>query len=586
MPASKPASQGAAKPTRARAKTPRNKQAKLPSQDALRAALQRFGHDRFRPGQERIIHDLLRGRDVLAVLPTGAGKSLVYQLAAQFLDGVTLVVSPLIALMKDQVETINEQGVGASVINSTQGEAEAEDELDKVKQHETKLLYITPERFQDEDFLADLAGTPVGLFVVDEAHCVSEWGHSFRPAYLGLAGAAERLGRPTMLALTATATPWIRTEIIDRLGLRDPDLVVREIDRPNLFLEVRRLETEHEVRQTLHDLFLGDAEEYPEDLAGQLRAAMQGSGIVYTATTRAAQETADWLNGWSIPADYYHGQRKKADRDRVQDAFMAGDLRVIAATNAFGMGVDKPDVRFVVHCDIPGSLEAYYQEAGRAGRDGAFARCTLLYRPADLGQAAFLSGGGHLTPEDIEQARAGLRAQPEGTIEELAEATGLSAGDAARAVTLLRRAGIVEEKEGRVRLLVAGFDPATISLEDEESRRAYDRSRLDMMRGYAETDACRRRYILNYFGDDYPEEACGLCDNDVRRAGEAPVVVTKEAEVDLPFALGDRVVHASLGEGVVQRLTGAGITILFDKAGYKTLAADVVQDNGLLKPLE
>jgi ATP-dependent DNA helicase RecQ len=353
-----------------------------------------------------------------------------------------------------------------------------------------------------------------------------------------------------------------------------------------LFLEVRRLETEHEVRQTLHDLFLGDAEEYPEDLAGQLRAAMQGSGIVYTATTRAAQETADWLNGWSIPADYYHGQRKKADRDRVQDAFMAGDLRVIAATNAFGMGVDKPDVRFVVHCDIPGSLEAYYQEAGRAGRDGAFARCTLLYRPADLGQAAFLSGGGHLTPDDIEQARAGLRAQPEGTIEELAEATGLSAGDAARAVTLLRRAGIVEEKEGRVRLLVDDFDPATISLEDEESRRAYDRSRLDMMRGYAETDACRRRYILNYFGDDYPEEACGLCDNDVRRAGEAPVVVTKEAEVDLPFALGDRVVHASLGEGVVQRLTGAGITILFDKAGYKTLAADVVQDNGLLKPLE
>jgi ATP-dependent DNA helicase RecQ len=250
------------------------------------------------------------------------------------------------------------------------------------------------------------------------------------------------------------------------------------------------------------------------------------------------------------------------------------------------MGVDKPDVRFVVHCDIPGSLEAYYQEAGRAGRDGAFARCTLLYRPADLGQAAFLSGGGHLTPEDIAQARAGLRAQPERTIEELADATGLSAGDAARAVTLLRRAGIVEEKEGRVRLLVADFDPATISLEDEESRRAYDRSRLDMMRGYAETDACRRRYILNYFGDDYPEEACGLCDNDVRRAGEAPVVVTEEAEVDLPFALGDRVVHASLGEGVVQRLTGAGITILFDKAGYKTLAAAVVQENGLLKPLE
>jgi len=579
MPASKSAPKGAAKAHRAKAKPA------LPSQQELLSALQQFGHDRFRPGQERIIKDLLRGRDVLAVLPTGAGKSLVFQLAAQFLDGVTLVVSPLIALMKDQVETINEQGVGASVINSTLGEDEAEDELDRVKQQEAKLLYVTPERFQDEDFLADLAGTRVALFVVDEAHCVSEWGHSFRPSYLGLAGAAEQLGRPTMLALTATATPWIRTEIIDRLGLRDPDLVVREIDRPNLFFEVRRMETEHEVRQALHDLFLGDAEEYPEDLDAQLHAAMQGSGIVYTATTRGAQETADWLNAWGIDADYYHGQRKKADRDRVQDAFMAGELRVIAATNAFGMGVDKPDVRFVVHCDIPGSLEAYYQEAGRAGRDGAFARCTLLYRPADLGQAAFLSGGGHLTPEDIAQARAGLVAQPEGTIEGLAGTTELSAGDAARAVTLLRRAGIVEEKEGRVRLLVDDFDPATVSLEDEESRRAYDRSRLEMMRGYAETPDCRRRYILNYFGDDYPEDDCGLCDNDVRRAGEAPVVVTEEAEVDLPYALGDRVVHDSLGEGVVQRITGDSITILFDKAGYKTLAADVVQENGLLKAL-
>jgi ATP-dependent DNA helicase RecQ len=580
MPASKSASKGATKAHRAKARPA------LPSQHELLSALRQFGHERFRPGQERIIKDLLRGRDVLAVLPTGAGKSLVFQLAAQFLDGVTLVVSPLIALMKDQVETINEMGVGASVINSTLGEAAAEDELERVKQQEAKLLYVTPERFQDEDFLTGLAGTRVALFVVDEAHCVSEWGHSFRPSYLGLAGAAEQLGRPTMLALTATATPWIRTEIIDRLGLRDPDLVVREIDRPNLFFEVRRMETEHEVRQALHDLFLGEAEEYPEALDAQLHAAMQGSGIIYTATTRAAQETADWLNAWGIHADYYHGQRKKADRDRVQDAFMAGELRVIAATNAFGMGVDKPDVRFVVHCDIPGSLEAYYQEAGRAGRDGAFARCTLLYRPADLGQAAFLSGGGHLTPEDIAQARTGLLAQPEGTIEELADATELSAGDAARALTLLRRAGIVEEKEGRVRLLVDDFDPAAVSLEDEESRRAYDRSRLEMMRGYAETPDCRRRYILNYFGDDYPEEDCGLCDNDVRRAGDAPVVVTEEAEVALPYALGDRVIHDSLGEGVVQRITGDSITILFDKAGYKTLAADVVQENGLLKALE
>ena len=224
---------------------------------------------------------------------------------------------------------------------------------------------------------------------MDEAHCISEWGHDFRPSYLALKAAAAALGQPVLLALTATATPWVRREIVERLGMRDPDVVVRGVDRPNLFLEVRRVEAEGDDRRVLRELIEGAPDRYPPEMAARIGQAMRGAGIVYTATTKGAEETAEWLAEWGIPADFYHGQRRKADRERVQEAFMGDRLRVIVATNAFGLGVDKPDVRFVVHRDVPGSLEAYYQEAGRAGRDGEFARCTVIYRPGDLGRAAF-----------------------------------------------------------------------------------------------------------------------------------------------------------------------------------------------------
>jgi len=327
----------------------------------------RFGHQSFRPGQLQIIRSLLDGQDVLAVLPTGAGKSLVYQLAAQLLPGVTIVVSPLIALMKDQVEAVEATGLSVSVINSTRSNAEVAEDLGKLQREQAKLLYVAPERFDNQEFMAAVRRLDVSLLVVDEAHCVTEWGHSFRPSYLLLSDAIERLGRPVVLALTATATPWIRDEIVERLRLRAPKLVAREIDRPNLFFEVRRVESEEHDRRMLHHLLMGDGAEYPAELGPRLCDAMHGSGIIYTATTSAAKTTAEWLREWGIVADYYHGQRKKSERERIQDAFMAGELRVIVATNAFGMGVDKPDVRFVIHRDIPASIEAYYQEPAGLG---------------------------------------------------------------------------------------------------------------------------------------------------------------------------------------------------------------------------
>jgi ATP-dependent DNA helicase RecQ len=554
----------------------------------LRAILREtFGVEAFRPGQEEAIRALLDGRDVLAVMPTGAGKSLIYQLASQALPGVTLVVSPLIALMKDQVESLEERDIEAGLINSTQSEARAEEELRKVADESARLLYVTPERFGDAEFMAEIGGVDVDLFVVDEAHCVSEWGHSFRPSYLVLAEVIAQLGHPPVLALTATATPWIRTEIVERLGMREPLLVARGIDRPNLFFEVSRVDEEFADRQVLERLLTQPAPDadYPPDLGAQLAAGMQGSGIIYTGTTKGAEETAAWLQEWGIAADFYHGQRAAADRERVQEAFMSGELRVIAATNAFGLGVDKPDVRFVIHRDVPGSLEGYYQEAGRAGRDDALARCTLIYRPADLGRAAALSGGGQLTLEDVQQGRAGLLARREGTMRELEEATGLSLGDLARLITLLQREQIVDATEGRVRLLVPDFDPEQISLEQEAYRRAYEKSRLDMMRAYAELppDECRRCFILNYFGEELPGCRCDRCDHEVHRAGEG-VAPSALPPADAPFAVGEAVTHAAWGPGVVQRVTDDSVTVLFDTAGYKTLATDLVEERSLLKP--
>ncbi len=345
-----------------------------------RAALRRrFGHDDFRAGQEDVVRAALAGRDLLAVMPTGSGKSLGYQLPAMLLDGPTLVVSPLIALMKDQVDELVRKGIPAAALHSLASPAERQAAESAMREGRLRLLYVAPERFASERFRRLLAQVPLARFAVDEAHCVSEWGHDFRPDYLALAEAARSCrradgspGRPPILAFTATATPEVRQDIVRLLGLEDPEVFVAGFDRPNLFLDVRRVSGEIEKRAIL-----------PE-LVGPRRA------LVYAATRKSAARAAEALRQAGLAADAYHAGMEESERTRVQDRFADGTLRVVCATNAFGMGIDRPDVEAVVHFEIPGSLEAYYQEIGRGGRDGRRADATLLWNYVDVRTREFL----------------------------------------------------------------------------------------------------------------------------------------------------------------------------------------------------
>src|SRR5579884_1557793 len=537
--------------------------------DIRTLAREQFGVDSLRSGQEEMIEALLSGSDVLGILPTGGGKSLVYQLASQLLPGVTLVVSPLLALMKDQKESVEESGIDAESISSAETKRQEDESLERLRRGETKLFYLTPERFQDEQFMSAVQETTVSLLVVDEAHCVSEWGHDFRPAYLGLAGAARRLGGPTKLALTATATPWVRDEIVDRLDLRRPRIVVRDVNRSNLFLEVLRPDRLEDKPILLRQLLCDPTERYRRRMNQRLDRAMQGSGIIYVRTTREARDVASLLRGWGIKADYYHGQRPKVDRTRVQDSFMSGDIRVVVATNAFGMGVDKSDVRFVVHWDVPASIEEYFQEAGRAGRDGQLARCTLLYWSPDLERASFLASSGSVTIEDVERLRSSLL--PPGCRRRLKETeliSGLSRSRVLRTAALLERSGLLDQGRGGLRLL-DDFDPKAVSLRHQERHRSYERSRTAMMRRYAEANECRREFILNYFGEEFDGSDC-LCDIHALPSDHSKQM-SNDVSASHGFGLGVRVSHDALGQGTIEHASGTEVTVLFDEVGYKTI---------------
>jgi ATP-dependent DNA helicase RecQ len=542
------------------------KQSKRPNEQQIRhLARERFGYESLRAGQEAAIKALLSSHDTLAVMPTGSGKSAIYQLAGILMPGPTVVISPLIALQRDQVESIARQDVGkAAVVNSTVPTAERQEVFEALEEEELEFLFLAPEQFNNPETLERLQHSKPSLFVVDEAHCISEWGHDFRPDYLRLGSAIAALGHPRILALTATAAPTVREEIIERLGMRDPQVIVQGFDRPNIWLSVKQFDDEAEKQQAL--------------LKWAVRA--KKPGIVYVATRKKAEEVAEALCDKGVKAIFYHAGMKAKEREEAQAAFMNDEAEVIVATTAFGMGVDKPNVRFVFHHDISDSVDSYYQEMGRAGRDGEKALAILFYCPDDLNIRRFLASSGQVDAEEVEQVAAVVQEQDEPIKRrDLREQTGLSQAKVATALSRLEEVGVVEMlPTGEV---VESEQPPEVSEAAQEAVRAqeryqhYLRSRLEMMRGYAEVRDCRREYLLNYFGEKQGKP-CGFCDNC-----KAGVVV--EDSASKPFPLSSRVVHSSWGEGLVMRYEGDKMVILFDEVGYKTLDVDMVKQRGLLK---
>lgn len=530
-----------------------------------RIAREAFGYESLRPGQEEAIKSILAGKDTLAVMPTGAGKSAIYQIAGLQIPGPTIVVSPMIALQRDQVTALQEQGVAeAAHVNSTMSANERQEVFQTLKEGDLEYLLLAPEQFNNTEALEQLRNSKPSLFVVDEAHCISDWGHDFRPDYMKLGGVIEALGHPTVVALTATASPPVRQEIIERLGMRDPKVVVQGFDRPNIWLGVESYNEEQAKKRAILDRVV----------------EWEKPGIVYTATRKRSEELAAALCERGVQAVAYHAGMKAKDREQVQNAFMNAQAEVIVATTAFGMGIDKPNVRFVFHYDISDSVDAYYQEIGRAGRDGIEATAILFYRPEDLGIRRFFASGGQVDVDQVERVAQLVRIHGEPVnLEDLSKECGLSQTKLMTALNRLEEVGAVEVlPSGEI---VANETELDLQEAIEEAARMQERhhnfeqSRIEMVRGYAELRDCRREYLLNYFGEEV-NEPCGFCDNC--EAGRT----VEESQDGMPFPVNSRVAHKAFGEGTVMRYEGDKIVVLFNDVGYKSLAVNFTVEQGLL----
>lgn len=542
--------------------------------DDARAVLTRyFGYDDFRPAQVDVIESVLSGRDTLAVLPTGGGKSLCYQVPALVLPRLTIVISPLISLMKDQVDRLRGRRVRAAFLNSTLSARDTREQLDRVHSGELKLLYVAPERFEAPDLQRSVRDR-VSLLAVDEAHCISQWGHDFRPSFRRIADVADTIGRPQIIALTATATPAVRDDVARQLRMRTPRVIVKGFDRVNLHYDVSPCRA--------------DADK-DEVLVGTLRRHARPA-IVYAATRSAVERIARQLTRRGVRALPYHAGLDDERRHEVQDEFMRAAVDTIVATNAFGMGIDKPDVRLVVHYSMPGTLEAYYQEAGRAGRDGQPARCVLLHAYRDRFTHEWFINNTYPERQQVERVYAQLA---RAAIDGVAPSPGDESAAAirvlvqARVVTIVRGGAVAHVRilstPQRIRRELsaardasalntmralwrrgvhASFSGAAVSLTDLGAtnaraardtlswlrdrqfldysmsgdglrlarrgaplaafgidwdalrrRKAQDLARLEAMQQYAYTPNCRRAFVLRYFGEQHADARCDGCDN-------------------------------------------------------------------------